>query len=120
MQHRMQHEERGKQNLQDPQSNVHCMIAFSTDARIPVPPNSRISILRLLTLHFVADPIYTLYLKAYCMYSLKEAKNAAQDWIDELGTMDWPADWALPNWRHVTIAAADCLALRIIDRSPGR
>jgi hypothetical protein len=29
MQHRMQHEERGKQNLQDPQSNVHCMIAFS-------------------------------------------------------------------------------------------
>ena len=91
-----------------------------TDARIPVPPNSRISILRLLTLHFVADPIYTLYLKAYCMYSLKEAKNAAQDWIDELGTMDWPADWALPNWRHVTIAAADWLALRIIDHSPGR
>jgi hypothetical protein len=43
------------------------------------------------------------------MYSLKEAKNAAQDWIDELGMMDWPADWALPNWRHVTIAAADCL-----------
>jgi hypothetical protein len=29
MQHRMQHEERGKQNLQDPQSNVHCMTAFS-------------------------------------------------------------------------------------------
>jgi hypothetical protein len=27
------------------------------------------------------------------MYSLKEAKNAVQDWIDELGTMDWPADW---------------------------
>jgi hypothetical protein len=31
------------------------------------------------------------------MYSLKEAKNAAQDWIDELATMDWPADWALPT-----------------------
>jgi hypothetical protein len=29
--------------------------------------------------------------------------------------MDWPADWALPNWRHVTIAAADCHAFRIID-----
>jgi hypothetical protein len=25
----MQHEERGKQNLQDPQSSVHCMITFS-------------------------------------------------------------------------------------------
>jgi hypothetical protein len=34
--------------------------------------------------------------------------------------MDWPADWTLPNWRHVTIAAADRLALRIIDHSPDR
>ena len=53
-------------------------------------------------------------------YGLKEAKDAAQNWIDALGTMDWPADCALPNWRHVTIAAADCLALRIVDHSPGR
>jgi Bacterial Ig-like domain (group 3) len=27
--------------------------------------------------------------------------------------MEWPADWALLNWRHVTIAAADCLALTV-------
>ena len=60
------------------------------------------------------------YEAAFRQYGLKEARNAAQDCIDELGTMDWPADWALPNWRHVTIAAADCLALRIIDDSPGR
>ena len=53
-------------------------------------------------------------------YGLKEARKAAQDWIEELETMDWPADWALPNWRHVTIAAADWFALRIIDHSPGR
>jgi hypothetical protein len=53
-------------------------------------------------------------------YGLKEAKKSTQDWIEELETMDWPADWALPNWRHVTIAAADCLAFRIIDHSPGR
>ena len=38
---------------------------------------------------------------------------AAQNWIEGLETMDWPADWALPNWRHVTIAATDCLAFRI-------
>src|ERR1700724_2910794 len=38
-----------------------------TDARIPVPPKSRISMLGLLTLHFVADLIYRLYLKSYCM-----------------------------------------------------
>jgi hypothetical protein len=53
-------------------------------------------------------------------YGLKEARKSAQDWIEELETMDWPADWALPNWRHVTIAAADCLAFRIIDHSPSR
>jgi len=53
-------------------------------------------------------------------YGPEEARRAAYDWIEEMETMDWPADWALPNWRHVTIAAADCLALRIIDRSPGR
>ena len=53
-------------------------------------------------------------------YGSKEARMAAQDWIEELETMDWPADWALPNWCHVTIAAADCLAFRIIDHSPSR
>ena len=60
------------------------------------------------------------YEAVFRRYGLKEARKAAQDWIEELETMDWPADWALPNWRHVTIAAADCLALRIIDHSPSR
>jgi hypothetical protein len=60
------------------------------------------------------------YETVFRRYGLKEAKKAAQDWIEELGTMDWPADWALPNWRHVTIAAADSLAFRIIDHSPSR
>ena len=62
-------------------------------------------------------------LAAFCeavfrRYGLKEARKAAQDWIEELEMMDWPADWALLNWRPVTIAAADCLAQRIIDHSP--
>jgi hypothetical protein len=60
------------------------------------------------------------YEAVFRQYGLKEAKKAAQDWIEELETMDWPTDWALPNWRHVTIAAADCLALRMIDHSPSR
>jgi len=60
------------------------------------------------------------YEAVFRRYGLKEAKKAAQDWIEELGTMDWPSDWVLPNWRHVTIAAADCLAFRIIDHSPSR
>jgi hypothetical protein len=60
------------------------------------------------------------YEAVFRRYGLKEAKKAAQDWIEKLGTMDWPSDWALRNWRHVTIAAADCLAFRIIDHSPSR
>jgi hypothetical protein len=58
------------------------------------------------------------YEAVFRRYGAKQARMAAHGWIEELGTMDWPADWALPNWRHVTIAAADCLALRIIDHSP--
>ena len=52
------------------------------------------------------------YEAVFRRYGLNEARKAAQDWIEEVETMDWPADGALPNWRHVTIAAADCLALR--------
>jgi len=60
------------------------------------------------------------YEAVFRRYGLKEAKKSAQDWIKELETMDWPADGALPNWHQVTIAAADCLAFRIIDNTPGR
>ena len=60
------------------------------------------------------------YEAVFRRYGLKEAKKSAQDWIEELETMDWPADWALLNWHQVTIVAADCLAFRIIDHSPSR
>ncbi|RZU41889.1 hypothetical protein BDD14_3429 [Edaphobacter modestus] len=58
------------------------------------------------------------YEAVFRRYGLREARKAAQDWIEELETMDWPTDWALPNWRRVTIGAADCLSFRIIDHSP--
>ena len=60
------------------------------------------------------------YEAVFRQYGLKEAKKAAQDWIEELETMDWPADWILPNWHQVTIVAANCLAFRIIDHCPSR
>jgi hypothetical protein len=66
------------------------------------------------------NELAAFYEAVFRQYGLKEARKAARDWIEELQTMDWPADWALPNWHHVTIAAADCLALRIIDSSPSR
>jgi hypothetical protein len=44
------------------------------------------------------------YEAVFRRYGLKEARKSAQDWIEELETMNWPTDWAFPNWRHVTIA----------------
>jgi hypothetical protein len=51
-------------------------------------------------------------------YGPEEARKAARDWIDEVAIMDWPVDGVLPNWRRASIVAADCLASRIIERSP--
>jgi hypothetical protein len=81
----------------------------------------RASVERVAELMTTAEKeLAAFYEAVFRQYGLKEARKTAQDWIEELGTMDWPADWTLPNWRHVTIAAADRLALRIIDHSPGR
>jgi len=51
-------------------------------------------------------------------YGPEEARKAAYDWIDEMATMSWPVDGVLPNWHRVSIVAADCLASRVIERSP--
>ena len=51
-------------------------------------------------------------------YGPKEARRAARDWIDEVAIMDWPVDGVLPNWRQASIVAADCLASRVVERSP--
>jgi hypothetical protein len=82
---------------------------------------------REVPIELVAELIMTaeselaaFYEAVFKRYGAKEARTAAQDWIEELETMDWPADRALPNWRHVTIVAANCLASRIIDHSPSR
>ena len=64
--------------------------------------------------------LVAFYEAVFRRYGLEDRRNAAEDWIQEFEAMDWPADWALPNWRHVTITAADCVAFRIIDHSPCR
>ena len=54
------------------------------------------------------------------MYGAEEARLAAEDWIEALEMVDWPVDGALPNWRQVTIVAADCLASRISNDPSNR
>ena len=51
-------------------------------------------------------------------YGREEARRAAYDWIEEMETMDWPLDEAVPNWRHVSIVTADCVASRVIEHPP--
>jgi hypothetical protein len=76
---------------------------------------------RVAKLMMTAESEFAAFYEAvFRRYGSKEARMAAQDWIEELETMDWPTGWALPNWRYVTIIAANCLALRIIDHSPSR
>jgi hypothetical protein len=50
-------------------------------------------------------------------YGLEEARRAVCDWIKEMETIDWPADEAVPNWRHISIVAADCLSSRVVESS---
>jgi hypothetical protein len=50
-------------------------------------------------------------------YGPEEARRAAYDWIEEMETMDWPVDSAVPNWRRVSIVAANCLASRVTESS---
>jgi hypothetical protein len=50
-------------------------------------------------------------------YGPEEARRAAYDWIEEMETMNWPSDAAALNWRHVSIAAANCLSSRVIGSS---
>lgn len=51
-------------------------------------------------------------------YGTEEARKAARDWIEEVETMDWPAAGTIPNWRHVSVVAADCVASRVIKHLP--
>jgi hypothetical protein len=82
---------------------------------------------RQVPIELVAELIMTaeselaaFYEAVFKRYGAKEARMAAQDWIEEVETMDWPGDGALPHWRYVTIVAADCLTSRIIDHSPSQ
>jgi hypothetical protein len=56
---------------------------------------------------------YTAILRRY---GPEEARRAAYDWIEEMKTMDWPLDEVVPNWRHVSIIAADCVASRVVEQ----
>jgi len=61
-------------------------------------------------------------------FGAERARQSVEDWMEELESMNWPAEEACPVWRRVTIAAALRLAGRvnihglekILDASPLR
>jgi hypothetical protein len=69
-------------------------------------------------LHIAAEmELAAFYGAVLEMHGTEEARHAAQDWIDALERMEKPISGGLPDWRRATIAAADCLASRIVNRS---
>ena len=50
------------------------------------------------------------------LYGPEQARQSAEDWLEELELMDWPEGKA-PDWRRITVAAAARLADRIDIRS---
>jgi hypothetical protein len=57
------------------------------------------------------------YMAVVRRYGPGEARRAAYDWIREMEIMNWPSDGAVPNWRRVSIAAANCVSSRVIESS---
>jgi hypothetical protein len=44
------------------------------------------------------------------MFGADQACKSAIHWIEELESMDWPTEDAMPNWRQATMAASTRLA----------
>ncbi len=47
------------------------------------------------------------------LFGADQARQAVDDWMEELKSMDWPSGERTPSWRHLTIAAAARLASRV-------
>ena len=50
------------------------------------------------------------------LFGAEQARQAAENWIEELGRTDWPSEVPVIGWRRVTIAAA----ARLVGRNKGQ
>jgi hypothetical protein len=51
------------------------------------------------------------------LFGSYHAGRSIEDWFEELESIDWPTEAAIPDWRRVTIAAAVRLASRVESKS---
>lgn len=47
------------------------------------------------------------------LFGPEQSLEAAEDWIEELGLLEWPTGNARPDFRQVTIAAGSRLSQRL-------
>jgi hypothetical protein len=50
------------------------------------------------------------------LFGAEQARQAAENWIEELARTDWPSEAPVIGWRRVTIAAA----ARLVGRNKGQ
>jgi hypothetical protein len=67
-------------------------------------------------------PVAVRHLAAFAhavngFYGPEQARQSAEDWLEELELTEWPEGETAPDWRQITIAAAARLADRIDLRS---
>src|ERR1700734_3492287 len=53
-------------------------------------------------------------------FGSEEARQASEEWLEELACSDCFAREAIPNFRHLTIVAANRLARRVCTSRPRR
>ncbi len=51
------------------------------------------------------------------LFGTEHAQQSAKDWAEELESVLWPLQEAIPDWRQLTIAAAARLARRIHSKN---
>jgi hypothetical protein len=50
------------------------------------------------------------------LFDAEQARQAAENWIEELARTDWPSEAPVNDWRRVTIAAV----ARLVGRDKGQ
>jgi len=53
------------------------------------------------------------------LFGAEQARQSIENWMEELGAMDWWSQGAMPDWRALTIAAAVRLASRVDPAQQG-
>lgn len=54
----------------------------------------------------------------HALFGVDRAHRSALDWIEELSSLEWPENNAMPNWRKATLDASKRLA-KSMSGNPG-